>query len=256
VPFYGTAILCVDDPVVRELMPRLDRHVVTYGLAREAEVRADAETLTVDRAGQEVDVWRGDERLGRLRLPQAGRHNLRNALAALAVGLELDVPFAVGAAALMGFAGVGRRCELHGEHDGVLVMDDYGHHPTEITATMEVARAQERPVTVLFQPHRYSRTRHFAAEFAEALAIADTVALLPVYAAGEEDPGDADSDLIATILAERFVKDATVLGSADEVPGWLDDHVAPGDLLLTLGAGDIGRQVTGFCDHLDCRSRA
>jgi UDP-N-acetylmuramate--alanine ligase len=256
VPFYGTAILCLDDPVLRELVPHLDRRVVTYGLIREADVRADANTLVAGPTGQEVDVWRGEERLGRLRLPQAGRHNLRNALAALALGLELEVPFATAADALATFAGVGRRCELHGEHDGVLVMDDYGHHPTEIAATMEVARAQQRRVAVLFQPHRFSRTRHFADQFAEALAVADTVALLPVYPAGEEDPGDVGSGVIADLLADRFAKDATVLTGPDGVPAWLDAEVAPGDLLLTLGAGDIGRQVTGFSEHLDRRRGA
>ena len=254
VPFYGTAILCVDDPEVRELAARLDRRVVTYGLSREAEVRADPDSLVVDREGQAADVFFGDQRLGRLRLPQAGRHNLRNALAALAVGRELGVPYAVAADALASFAGVGRRCESHGEHDGVFVLDDYAHHPTEVSATMEVARAKERRVVVLFQPHRYSRTRHFADQFAEALAGADAVALLPVYAAGETDPGDAGSDLVADALRERTGREAVLLAGPDDIPAWLDAEVRSGDLMLTLGAGDIGRLVVDVCDHLARRS--
>jgi UDP-N-acetylmuramate--alanine ligase len=254
VPFYGTAILCIDDPEVRELAARVDRRMVTYGLTREADLHADIETLTEGPSGQQVDVHAGDERLGRLSLPQAGRHNLRNALAALAVGRELGVDFVAAADGLAAFGGVGRRCEVHGEHDGVLVMDDYGHHPTEISATMDVARAQGRPVAVLFQPHRFSRTRHFAREFADALSGADTVALLPVYAAGEEDPGDAGSDIIADLLAGLKPPAPTLLAGPDEAAAWLDANVPSGHLLLTLGAGDIGRMVTPLCEHLDARA--
>jgi UDP-N-acetylmuramate--alanine ligase len=253
VPFYGTAILCLDDPELRAMAPVIDRRVVTYGLSREAEVRADPDTLTTDRGGQVAEVAIAGEAVGQLRLPQAGRHNLRNALAAVAVGRELGVPFAAAAGALASFGGVGRRCESHGEHGGVLVLDDYGHHPTEVAATMEVARAQDRPVVVLFQPHRYSRTRHFASEFAEALAGADRVALLPVYAASEEDPGDAGSELIADRLRERSGREAVLLEGAESLPGWLDLDLRPGDLLVTLGAGDIGRLVPEICAHLDRR---
>ncbi len=254
VPFYGTAILCADDPELRELAPHLDRRIVTYGLSREAEVRADEDTLRVDHTGQTAEVYFGDEPMGRLRLTQAGRHNLRNALAALAVGRELEVPFATASSALAGFAGVGRRCESHGEHDGVLVLDDYGHHPTEVAATMEVARAQDRRVVVLFQPHRFSRTRHFAREFADALSGADSVGLLPVYAASEEDPGDSGSELIAAELHQRSGREAVLLPGPEGLPAWLDEQAASGDLLVTLGAGDIGRLVPGICDHLDGRT--
>jgi UDP-N-acetylmuramate--alanine ligase len=255
VPFYGTAVLCVDDPELRDLAPGLDRKVVSYGLAREAEVRADPQTIEAGPDGQSAEVWYGEEHQGRLALPQPGRHNLRNALAALAVGRELGVSFSAAAAALAGFAGVGRRCENRGEHDGVLVLDDYGHHPTEISATMEVARAQDRRLAVLFQPHRYSRTRHFVREFADALSGVDELALLPVYAAGEVDPGNAGSDLLAAEVARRNGREPTLLTGADAVPGWLDSCVRRGDLLLTLGAGDIGRLVPSLCRHLDERAR-
>ena len=254
VPFYGTAVLCVDDPEVRDLVPGLDRRILTYGLTREAGLRADPDTLTMGPAGQSADIYHDDTHLGRLTLPQAGRHNLRNALAALAVGLEVGVPFAAAVDALARFEGVGRRSESRGEHGGVMVLDDYGHHPTEIAATMELARALERRVVVLFQPHRYSRTGHFAREFADALSGADLVGLLPVYAAGEEDPGGRGSGEIADNLAEHCGRTATLLDDLPAAQAWLDREVVPGDLLLTLGAGDIGRMVPRLCEHLDRRT--
>ncbi len=201
--------------------------------------------------GQRATVWVGDECLGQLSLPQPGRHNLRNALAAVAVGRELGVDFERATAALAAFSGVGRRCESHGEHRGVLVIDDYGHHPTEIAATLEVARAQDRRIVALFEPHRYSRTRHFLDEFADALAAADVVGLLPVYAASEPDPGDVGSHLIAEALARRSGGEAALLADREAVTAWLDATLEPGDVLLTMGAGDIGRMVGGLCRHLD-----
>ncbi len=255
VPFYGTAVLCADDPEVRRLAVALDRRVVTYGLSREADVRADPESLTSGPQGQAAVVWAGDEQLGVLRLPQPGRHNLRNALAALAVGRELGVTFAVAAGALAAFAGVGRRCESHGEQGGVLVLDDYGHHPTEITATMEVARAHARRLVVLFQPHRYTRTRHFAREFADALAAADVIGLLPVYAAGESDPGDAGSERIAAALQAGCGRAAALVSGPDAALAWLDAELVAGDLLLVCGAGDVGRLVPRVCALLAQRTR-
>jgi UDP-N-acetylmuramate--alanine ligase len=250
VPFYGTAVLCLDDPQTRRLALALDRRVVGYGLAPEAAVRVDPQSLRSGPDGQSALVLAGEQPLGELRLPQPGLHNLRNALAAIAVGLELGIDFATAAAALAGFGGVARRCESHGEQGGVLVLDDYGHHPTELTATLEVARAHARRVAVLFQPHRYSRTAHFARAFAEALAAADVIGLLPVYAAGETDPGDAGSERIAAHLAQHFGKTAAVLAGPDAVPAWLDEALRTGDLLLIAGAGDIGRLVPTICAHL------
>jgi UDP-N-acetylmuramate--alanine ligase len=252
VPFYGACVVCADDPQIRALLPQLQRKTITYGLAREAEVRADSGTIVEDADGQEAVVWAFGRELGPLRLKLRGRHNLQNALAAVAVGLELDIPFARIAVGLEGSQGVGRRCEEYGDHGGVLVVDDYGHHPTEIGAVMAVARSFGRPVKVLFQPHRYSRTERFAREFADALAGADAVGLLPVYAAGEEPRPGGDS---ATIAAHLKAKGCTVdlLKGMDGIAAWLDRRADAGSLLLTLGAGDIGRQVEGVCRHLAAR---
>ena len=244
VPFYGACVLCVDDPEVRALIPRIERKIITYGFGEDADVRAlpDDDGVSVLLAGEDA---------GRLSVGIPGRHNLLNALAAIAVGIELGVPFDPAAAALADFRGVGRRYEVHGEHGGVMVVDDYGHHPTEIAATLQVARESGRRVAVLFQPHRYSRTERFAQEFADTLAVADAVALLPVYPAGETPREGVDSGLIAAAMAAKGLENVTMLDDPRDAPGWLDAVVEPGDLLLTTGAGDIGRMVGTLCEHLD-----
>ena len=253
VPFYGACVLCSDDPELRALAPRLDRKVVTYGFAADAVVRIDPATVRTTARGQAAVVTVGAEELGRLELPIRGRHNLLNGLAAVAVSRELGVGFEHIAAGLEEFAGVARRCEQHGEHGGVLVLDDYGHHPTEIVATLQVAREFDRRVTVLFQPHRFSRTARFAHEFADALAAADAVGLLPIYPAGEEPQVGVDSEMIARILHDKGLEQVALV-AADQLEAWLADQVRSGDLLLTLGAGDVGRLVGSLCRSLDNRS--
>jgi UDP-N-acetylmuramate--alanine ligase len=254
VPFYGACVLCIDDPEVRALLPHLDRKVITYGLSAEAAVRADRGTIVTGDFGQEAVIWADGAELGTIRMMLRGEHNLQNALAAIAVGLELGVSFDLIAAGLAATQGVGRRCEEHGEHNGVLVIDDYAHHPTEVLAIMAVAKEFGRPVKVLFQPHRYSRTQQFAAEFADAMAGADAVGLLPVYAASEEQPEGVDSGLIANELRDRGMRNVSLLKGHHEIAPWLDDVAQDGKcLVLTLGAGDVGRQVAGICEHLGQR---
>ncbi|MFN2370115.1 MAG: UDP-N-acetylmuramate--L-alanine ligase, partial [Candidatus Krumholzibacteriia bacterium] len=251
VPFYGACVLCVDDPEVRTLLPQLDRQVITYGLAPGADVRAEPRPLPAGQTGQVARVLVRGEPAGELRLALRGRHNLQNALAAVAVGLELGVPFGDLARGLAASQGVGRRLEEHGEHGRVLVIDDYGHHPTEVGATLAVAREFGRPVAVLFQPHRYSRTARFAREFADVLAGAGAVGLLPVYGAGEDPAAGCGSEGIAELLQATGAATVDLLAGMDDVPAWLERRVPGGSLLLTLGAGDIGREVAGVCAHLD-----
>ncbi|HRX50041.1 MAG TPA: UDP-N-acetylmuramate--L-alanine ligase [Candidatus Krumholzibacteria bacterium] len=249
VPFYGACVLCADDPEVRALASSLDRKVITYGLSADADVRGEP----LDAVGRRARVFMHDREVGELSLGIAGLHNLTNALGAVAVGMELGVPFGPAADALAAFSGVGRRYEDHGVHGGVRVVDDYGHHPTEVAAVLALARAEagDGNVRVLFQPHRYSRTQRFAEEFADVLTGADAVALLPVYAAGETAPAGVGSGLIADGLARRGAELVTLLDGPHDVPGWIEAAVSSGDLLLTLGAGDVGRLAPRLARLLD-----
>ncbi len=256
VPFYGACVLCVDDPEVRALVPRLDRKILTYGFDKSADVQIATAPRVREAGIQVAEVVVAGQQRGELSLPIRGRHNLQNALAAVAVGTELGLPWPDIQSGLAGFTGVGRRCEEKGEHGGVLILDDYGHHPTEILATLAVARDFGRRVVVLFQPHRYSRTAHFARQFADALALADHVGLLPVYAASEEPVPGVSSELIADALTDKKPHRVDLLSGPDQVPVWVDRTVLAGDLLLTLGAGDIGRLVASICEHCAQRSTA
>ncbi len=255
VPFYGTCVLCLDDPEVRALIPHLDRRTVTYGFAEEADVSVEAGTMADTEAGQTARVLIQGQPAGVLNLQMRGRHNLANALAALAVALDVGIGFEQAAEGIAASEGVGRRCDLKGRHDGVLVIDDYAHHPTEILATMEVALSYGCPVSVIFQPHRYSRTLQFHREFGEALSSANEVTLLPVYAASEEPVDGVGSELIADRLLELGMKDVEIAEDFSVVADWLNRRVPSGNLLLILGAGDVGRLVPQICAVLDERSR-
>ncbi len=254
VPFYGTCVLCLDDPEIRALVPHLDRMVLTYGLHEGADVTIEPGSMQNTHGGQEARVLIHGQPAGLLRLSMRGRHNLSNALAAVAVALDVGLDFEQAAAGIAESEGVGRRCDFKGEHGKVLVLDDYGHHPTEIQATMEVALSYGRPVSVVFQPHRYSRTRMFLREFADALAASTRVALLPVYAAGEEPLEGVGSELIANQLQEKGLQNFELLESPESLNDWVKRNVPAGDLLLLLGAGDIGRLVDPLCELLDRRS--
>ncbi len=255
VPFYGTCVLCLDDPEIRALLPALDRTVLTYGLLEGADVTVEPDSLQDTAEGQQARVMIHGQHAGLLNLAMRGRHNLSNALAAVAVAVDVGLSFEQAAAGISASEGVGRRCDFKGEHDGVLVLDDYGHHPTEIQATMEVALSYGRPVSVVFQPHRYSRTQMFQREFAEALAAANQVALLPVYAASEEAINGVGSHLIADQMEEKALVSVELLDSSESLNGWVQTNVPAGNLLLLLGAGDVGRLVQPVCDLLDERSR-
>jgi UDP-N-acetylmuramate--alanine ligase len=242
VPFFGAVIACADDPGVREILPRIKRRAVTYGFSPDADL--SARDVKLDASGTCFDVWNGEQgRLGAVRLRLAGRHNVANALAAVAAGRELLVPFDTIARALSAFTGVVRRFELKGERAGVLVVDDYAHHPTEIRATLAAARQvyPDRRIVVLFQPHLFSRTRDFKGEFGEALAAADMNIVMDVYPSREAPIPGITGELVAE--ATRRVGRGPVIYSNEkkEVVDTLERTLAPGDLLLTLGAGDVVR---------------
>jgi UDP-N-acetylmuramate--alanine ligase len=239
VPFYGVSILCGDDEQVRSILPRVTKRTTLYGTLPGAEVRAT--DIVLQPHGSRFTVHAGGESLGDVELALPGRHNVLNALAAVAVGLELEIGFGHIAEALSTFRGVGRRFETRGTVADVRVVDDYGHHPTEVKATLAAARGLGGRVLVIFQPHRYTRTAALAEEFGGAFVDADRVWVLDVYAAGEAP--------IAGVGASTIVERAHAQG-ARHVAHAPDPHAAaaaaaaearPGDVVITLGAGDVSR---------------
>ncbi|MGH7393239.1 MAG: UDP-N-acetylmuramate--L-alanine ligase [Candidatus Rokuibacteriota bacterium] len=259
VPFYGAAVLCLDQPNIQLLMPRIEKRVITYGLEANADLvarRIHASGLT-----SRFEVSRRGTPLGECTLPVPGRHNVLNALAAVGVGLDLDVPFATIQRALAGFAGVQRRFQVRGRAGDVMVVDDYGHHPAEIRATLAAAKAGfDARVVCVFQPHRYTRTLHLRQEFLTAFNQADVLLVMDVYAAGEPPiPGVSASALAEGIRAHGH-REVTYVG-ADKagVVEHLVQITRPGDLVLTLGAGDVyqvGAELLLRLEHPSLRGRA
>ena len=258
VPFYGSIVACADDTALMLQRPRFTRRVTTYGLTSD-EANIAASDVRLAGFGSESTVTRrlssgGVETLGTLRLQVPGRHSVQNALAAVTVGLELDVAFDRIASALAAFKGVERRLERLGEVDGITVIDDYGHHPTEIAAVLAAIRAAKPArVIVAFQPHRYSRTRDLMREFGLALAAADELVLTDIYAASEEPiPGVTVEALAAAVNTSRAVP-VRVVKPLDDVPAAVAGIAQPGDVVITLGAGSIGSIAPRVIEALERR---
>jgi UDP-N-acetylmuramate--alanine ligase len=253
VPFYGAVVACIDDPHVRALVPNMTRRVITYGIEHEG---ADLRGLDVTHAD---GVWQcrvvagpglrdavglrdlPPSPLCRLQIPIPGRHNIQNALAAVAVGLELGVDLGAVTLALAGFSGADRRFQRLGEANGVLVIDDYGHHPTEIRAVLDAARASlGRRLVVMFQPHRYSRTERLLDQFGPALAKADELVLTDIYPAGETPIPGVTIDVLAGAIRPYFDGRLHVVRTVDEAVDAAVRLARPGDAVITLGAGSVG----------------
>ena len=251
VPFYGSSVLCLDDPNVQAIIPLLERRRLTYGLSAQADVSAHG--IRYDNSfGSTFDVWRGTEVVGKLNLRVPGMHNVYNALAAVAVGFELEVPFDKIKEGLHSFTGAGRRFQTKGEINGVLLVDDYGHHPTEIRATLAAAKLGSggRRIVVLFQPHRYTRTNDLMQEFARSFNNADVLFITDIYPASE-DPIEGVNAEVLTAAIKRFGhKDVNYIGALDAAAPLLRDYVQPGDLVLTLGAGTVNRVSDQLLDLL------
>jgi len=243
VPFYGAVVACADDGPVAAMLPRLTRRTITYGFSPAADVRAE-HPVTDGRSGQcdvrfNIRVASAETGTGRLTLNVPGRHNLQNALAAIAVGIELGVPFARIAAALSDFRGAERRYQTRGTAAGVTVIDDYGHHPTEIAAVLRAAAdGHPRRVIAVFQPHRYTRTRDLLDDFGPALARAEVVVLTDIYSAGEPPIEGVTVESLAAAMRAN-VRTLIVVPSLDQVPQEVARLAEPGDLVITLGAGSI-----------------
>jgi UDP-N-acetylmuramate--alanine ligase len=247
VPFYGCSVICLDQPYIQSLMSRIHKRYVTYGTTSEADyVVRDIEFVGMR---SHFDVSRGCERLGRFTLNLPGQHNVYNALAAIAVGQELEIELSTIAAALEAFQGVHRRFEIIGRRSGVTVVDDYGHHPEEIRQTLRAAKTvwPNARLVVVFQPHRYTRTHALQHDFHTAFDEADTLILLDIYAASETPlPGVSSEGLYAGIQAHGH-RHVLYMPSPDEVLQWLGNDMGEGDVLMTLGAGDVWKLGHAFC---------
>ena len=263
VPFYGAVVACADDPELQRVKSRFTRRVITYGIdtppSHGGHVHLTARGVALDGFGSTCNVIEHDAHgrtgtLGPLALNVPGRHSVQNALAAVAVGLELEVPYKTIAAALKEFQGAERRFEQCGVVNGIRVVDDYGHHPTEIAAVLSAARAA-RPsrVVVAFQPHRYSRTRDLMPEFGAALAPADEVLLTNIYGAGEEPIPDITIEALAAAVNAQRSAPARVVPALEDLAGAVADVARPGDLVLTLGAGSIGSLAGALMTELERR---
>lgn len=238
VPFFGAVVVCLDDPTIRGLLPHVRKRVITYGTSADADyVARDIRLEGIETAFQ---VERGGTALGELRVRMPGRHQALNALAALAVASEFEVPFATVRSALSGFAGIHRRFEICGEVDEVLVVSDYGHHPAEIRATLAAAREGfGRRLLVLFQPHRFSRTRDLFADFLEAFDDADRLFLTEIYPAGEDRIEGVSSEALFRAFRRRGHLDVEYVEDWESLPSVAVAAAQPGDLILVLGAGSI-----------------
>ena len=242
VPFYGAAVLCLDDPHVQAVIPEVVRRRITYGLSAQADIAA-REVRYDQQFGSVFQVRREGEPIGEVSLHVPGLHNIYNSLAAVAIGLELELPFETIAGALSTFAGVNRRFQLKGEAAGVLVVDDYGHHPTEIRATLVAAKlgAAGRRMVVLFQPHRYTRTQDLMEEFARSFNNADVLMVSDIYAASEDPIEGVTAEALVEAVHRFGHKDARHAGSVEEATQALLAEVRPGDMVITLGAGNVYR---------------
>ncbi len=238
VPFYGTAVVCLDDPGVRAILPSIKRVVVTYGMSAQCDVRA-ADVTYNERSSTYTLVYKGSP-LGEIELHVPGDHNVRNSLAACATALLCGVPFDVIRDGLAEFGGVFRRFEVKGEVGGILVVDDYAHHPTEIRSTLTAARrGWKRRIVAVFQPHTYTRTRDFYAEFATSFDEADVLILTDVYPAREEPIPGVNGKLIADAARDAGHRNVHYVEAPADIPALLKTLVLEGDMVLTMGAGDI-----------------
>ncbi len=240
IPFYGAAILCVDDANLQSLLPRIEKRTITYGLKSQADYTA--RNISVEGLKTYFTVYHQGKKLGKILSGALGRHNVCNTLAAVAVGMELNMDFQTIAESLKTFTGVQRRFEILKQSESLIIVDDYGHHPVEIQATLSTAKEvwPDRRLVIVFQPHRYSRTKHLMESFFSSFNDADQLLLLDIYSAGEEPEEGIHSQRIAEGVKEFGHKNVEYIGSTQSVIPHLQKILKPGDIVMTLGAGNIG----------------
>ena len=239
IPFYGVAVVCLDDHNLASLLPQIQRRKITYGLTEQADLQATR--ISVKGCTNEFTVSYLGKELGRIQRKTPGRHTVYNTLAAIAVALELEIEFPLIAHALERFEGVQRRLEVKGEKQGILVVDDYGHHPTEIRATLDAVRDgwPDRRLVVVFQPHRYTRTQGLFEEFATAFYRTDVLILTDIYAAGEKPIEGVNSEALLDAIKRHGQRNAFYHSNLSTLPPYLFDFIQKDDLVLTLGAGSV-----------------
>lgn len=251
-PFYGLAVVCIDDPVIRGMLPEIGRATITYGYSDDADVQVL--DFVQDHSRSSFKVRRQDGSLLAVTLNLPGRHNALNAAAAIAVATEDGIDDEAIIAALSRFEGVGRRFQHYGEFETgrgkAMLVDDYGHHPSEVRVTINAVRGgwPERRLVMIFQPHRYTRTRDLYEDFAEVLSKVDVLILLDVYAAGEDPIPGADSRSLCRSIRQRGQLDPVFVATPAEVPAVLAELLAEGDLVLTQGAGNVGALARTLAD--------
>jgi UDP-N-acetylmuramate--alanine ligase len=255
VPFYGLAILCLDHENVQALIPQVKKRYVTYGLSTQANYRAGS--ISFQGVMTSFRAFENDRELGRISIQMPGLHSVYNALATIATARELDLDFGVVQEALGSFSGVQRRFQIKGERGGIMVVDDYGHHPAEIKATLSAAQnGWGRRTVVIFQPHRYTRTRDLLREFFTAFNQADVLFLLDIYPAGEEPiPGVKSENLYEGIKGHGH-KDVTLVSDRKEILEHLLPRLKSGDMVITLGAGDVWKIGETLMEELEKRPGA
>ena len=239
VPFYGLAILCLDNEHIQNILPEIEVRYTTFGMTAQADLQAKNIYFKDNKSF--FSVIHHKEKLGEIKLNLAGRHNISNALASIATGLELDIDFKIIKKALEKIEGVKRRLEIQGEKNGILVMDDYGHHPTEIIATLEAVREcySEKRIVVLFQPHRYTRTKELFDDFTRSFYRSDILILLPIYAASEKEIKDVNSEKLQQGIKAHGHKNVLYAADFKKALLIMKETLKKDDLVLTLGAGDI-----------------
>jgi UDP-N-acetylmuramate--alanine ligase len=249
VPFYGSAIVCSDQVNIRQIIPHIERRYCTYGIENQADVMASDIQYDGPTSCFSVSVY--EDLLGRIHLKMPGKHNVSNALAAVAAGLQMDIPFNQVKEALEKFRGVHRRFEVLGEAQGVIIVDDYAHNPTKLKAALSGACASyDRRIIAIFQPHRYGRVKRLADEFSKSFSQSDVLIVAPIYAANEAPIEGVTAEKLAAAIAANGHEDVAYISSKDQIVSYLIDIVRPNDVVITMGAGDIWEVGHKLLDQL------
>jgi UDP-N-acetylmuramate--alanine ligase len=251
IPFYGLAILCLDNEPIQDLIPKIKKRYTTYGMSTQADFQI--RDVEFEKRQSRFTVINRGQKLGRITLNLPGLHNVYNATASIAVGIELDVPFAAIKGALETLEGVQRRLEIKGQVDGITVVDDYGHHPTEIKTTLDALEKcwPDKRKVVVFQPHRFSRTQALFDDFTRAFYQSDVLLVLPIYAASEPEIEGVTGQLLCEGIQAHGHKEVIFAGRMKDAVAYLNKELKPGDILLTLGAGDVWKVGEQMLEELN-----